>query len=914
MDALTSLLGKAGYLPHGYCISWNPMLLWSMVGADVLIALSYYSIPAALLLLVKKRSDFPLNWVVVLFSLFILACGTTHVMDVWTIWRPDYGLLALTKIVTAGISVATAVALWPLLPKALAIPSVRALQESVEKYQVEARERMSAERDLLYARGGLELALARLGAGFISTDRDGKVVQMNEAAQSMTGWSFEEARGLPVLRVLRREGVDDQAPGADFFRYLEAQKAPLDVAYNVRVHKKDGRLLPLTVTTTVLKDDHGEQRGLAAIFQDRSESLRSMAETTRLTALVEGSADAIIGTRLDGTVTAWNKGAETLLGHSAQVALGRPYASLVPLHDANVGNNSAVTQVLNGARPEAVERELRSPDGTVRVVSERVSPVEDGQGALVGVSHILRDVTANRRAESLRQLRDQLHAENERMLEASRMKNEFLANMSHELRTPLNAIIGFSRLLGENDVTVPAKQRREFLGFIHSSGQHLLRLINDILDLSKVESGTFEYYPEPVNLGVLAADLVAVVKPLAEARSLTVDVDISPSLTDVEADPARLKQILFNYVSNALKFSRPGERVTVRMRPEGEEAFRIEVEDRGIGISERDVAKLFVEFQQLDSGASKRHQGTGLGLALTRKLVAAQGGTTGVCSELGVGSVFHAVLPRRGREILVQPPAPREAQAQTESRPQLLVVDEDAQQRQLVVRRGVDAGFSVAACDEREAVTQAGARTFDAVAMSVLVRDTVGPQLLRAVRKQGVEHPVTVVVVPTNPPSAFRVHDILPKPFDQTQLEAVLDGLGVRTQHDVRVLVVDDDPKALALMAVVLNQLQVAADFVQSAEAAFDYVRARAPAVIILDLMMPDMDGFELLELLRNSLELRSTPVVVWTGMLLTSKERSMLLRREPLRRVGSVSDAPDLLAVLQEAAVTVAGRKGRRT
>jgi len=252
--------------------------------------------------------------------------------------------------------------------------------------------------------------------------------------------------------------------------------------------------------------------------------------------------------------------------------------------------------------------------------------------------------------EELRRLNASLEQLSQQAFEATRLKSEFLANMSHELRTPLNSIIGFASLMRSGKVGTLSPDHNEYVGDILSSGQHLLRLVNDILDLAKVEAGRMEFHAERRRLAELVNEVCSSLRPLALSRRIDVRVEIDGELLEVGVDPARLKQVLYNFLSNALKFTSEGGRVSVRASPEGPDEFRLAVADDGPGIREEDLGRLFVEFQQLDSSTSKRHQGTGLGLALTRRLVEAQGGRVGVQSSRS-GSVFHAILPRGARAL-----------------------------------------------------------------------------------------------------------------------------------------------------------------------------------------------------------------------------------------------------------------------
>jgi signal transduction histidine kinase len=262
-------------------------------------------------------------------------------------------------------------------------------------------------------------------------------------------------------------------------------------------------------------------------------------------------------------------------------------------------------------------------------------------------AELLRKEAEREQAEQLRARSAELELENRRILEESRAKTQFLANMSHELRTPLNAIIGFSELLIDGHVDPATPEYQESLGHILNGGQHLLRLVNDLLDLAHVEAGKIQLRPEPVALPALVDEVVGIVGALSAQKRIRVEVEHDPALAQVRIDPGRFKQVLYNYLSNALKFTPDGGRVVVRTGAEDAGSFRLDVQDTGVGIAPADIGRLFTAFQQLDAGAAKRHQGTGLGLALTRQVVQAQGGTVSVRSTPGQGSVFSAVLPRQ---------------------------------------------------------------------------------------------------------------------------------------------------------------------------------------------------------------------------------------------------------------------------
>ncbi|HEY0707447.1 MAG TPA: ATP-binding protein, partial [Polyangia bacterium] len=254
-----------------------------------------------------------------------------------------------------------------------------------------------------------------------------------------------------------------------------------------------------------------------------------------------------------------------------------------------------------------------------------------------------------RREQERTVLYERLVEQNRLIQAANRMKSEFLANMSHELRTPLNAIIGFAELLHDGVAAPVTEKQMSYLKHILVSGRHLLTLINDVLDLAKVESGKLEIRPEAVDLTELTREVTDVLLSTSAEKRIQISTVIDPAVTRVVVDAAKFKQILYNYLSNALKFTPPQGSVEVRIDPVGADEFRLQVRDSGIGIRPEDMGRLFIEFQQLDSGMTKQHSGTGLGLVLTKRMVEAQGGQVGASSTLGKGTVFFAILPRTVR-------------------------------------------------------------------------------------------------------------------------------------------------------------------------------------------------------------------------------------------------------------------------
>jgi PAS domain S-box-containing protein len=391
-----------------------------------------------------------------------------------------------------------------------------------------------------------------------------------------------------------------------------------------------------------------------------------IAADAYLAAIIASSDDAIVSKDLNGIVTSWNPAAERMFGFTADEMIGSSITRIIP-RERLPEEDFVLARVRGGLRVEHFETVRQRKDGSPVEISLTVSPIRDDRGVIVGASKIARDVTERNRLRELKRLaaeqqeasrRAELETENRRIVEANRVKNEFVANISHELRTPLNSIIGFTDLLYQGRVPPDSPKHKEFLGDVLKSGRHLLQLINDILDLAKVESGRIDFRPQTIDIPALVGEVRDVVGGLAAARGTTIEIAVDPAVATATLDPSRLKQVLYNYLSNAVKFARDNGRVSIRIKPESGDTFRLEVEDNGIGIAADDMPRLFVEFQQLDSSRAKRHQGTGLGLALTRRIVEAQGGRVGVTSEPGVGSTFYAVLPRALAPLTAQVIAP----------------------------------------------------------------------------------------------------------------------------------------------------------------------------------------------------------------------------------------------------------------
>ncbi|HET9205490.1 MAG TPA: response regulator [Burkholderiaceae bacterium] len=500
----------------------------------------------------------------------------------------------------------------------------------------------------------------------------------------------------------------------------------------------------------------------------------------------------------------------------------------------------------------------------------------------------------------------QLSDTNKELEEQSRFKSEFLANMSHELRTPLNAVIGFSEMLKDGMAGVMTDRQRTFAGHIYKGGHHLLALINDILDLSKIEAGKVDIQLERVPIEATVTEALTMVGELARNRNVRVVPAVDAGLGMLQADRRRLKQIVLNLVANAVKFTPGGGQVVVHVgavdRAQAESALpgpgegvrmplaasdadrfiQISVRDTGIGIALDDIQKLFKPFTQISNTVTRSVEGTGLGLVMVHRLAALHGGTVAVNSEPGQGSCFTVWLPWREDGAVATVPRPPAKAPATQAL--ALVIEDNHEARLLLTAQLESLGFAVRHVPTGEAALEmAQAITPDLITLDILLPGMDGWEFLARLKTvpHWAEVPVVVVSVVADSSKGFSLGAalVLQKPIERDALLHGLDRLGLKPApgREVTVLVVDDDPAAIELLATQLRQNRYAVLAAHGGRAGIELAQRHRPDLIALDLEMPEVNGFDVVEALKSSPETARIPIVVVTAQNLTVADRTRL-------------------------------------
>ena len=736
----------------------------------------------------------------------------------------------------------------------------------------------------------IELNAEREGARLASpdcvmtVDASGLVLAFNRSAEATFGRSAKDMVGRdlvdrifpPEARVRARERISETLaarPDAGSLRWLDTTAI-----------RADGTVFPAELS--LFRTETGPRSAVAIHLRDATSRHRDRAlmrqSEARFITLANGIPQLSWMTDADGSINWYNQRWYEYTGAAFEDMAGWGWRSVHhPDHLERVERRFRIN--LQSGEPWEDTFPLRAADGSFRWFLSRAMPIRDDpstaypDGRIIGWFGTNTDITVIRDAEQrLEAARDEAEA-------ANRAKSTFIANMSHELRTPLSAIIGYSEMLSEEieEGVEPTDLARD-VQKIEGNARHLLGLINDVLDLSKVESGKMEAYTETFELARLAEDIASTVDALMEKKNNTFELILAPDLGTMHSDVTRIRQVLLNLLSNAAKFTEGGTitlSVSRDVRPAGIDRIRFVVSDAGIGMTEEQLAKLFQRFQQADSSTTRQFGGTGLGLALTKAFVQLLAGEIKVTSEEGVGSRFEVILPALLGEVSTATPASQPVEEQTEGRDIVLVVDDDETQRELMSRFLIREGYAArTAADGPTGLDLAKRLKPRAILLDVTMPGMDGWSVLSALKADPDLAAIPVVMVTFVSEralaSSLGAADYVIKPVDWTRLRHVMEAF---RDAEGDVLVVDDeeDTRHRSRQALEKNGWSV----VEAANGRDGLAQvARAiPRVILLDLNMPVMDGFDFLKELRARPGCADIPVVVLTALDLTAEDRRRL-------------------------------------
>ncbi len=710
--------------------------------------------------------------------------------------------------------------------------------------------------------------------GLYRATPEGQLLDVNLAVVHMLGYPDRD----DSLGAIRTADVYvDPNERVRWQALLEQEGVVRDFEFQGR--RSDGAILWINDTARAVRDERGQVLYYEGSLEDISERKRIEGELRRqkeyYEALFVNSPVAVVTTDLDINVVSWNPEAERLFGYTREEVIGRNLDDLVA-SDPRVRQEALrySDQVSAKVRVQATTKRTRK-DGSLVDVEALALPVIAGDRK-VGYIGIYVDITG------LQEARREAEA-------ANQAKSTFLANMSHELRTPLNAIMGFTRLVKRRSKDLLPEKQLDNLDNVLTSADHLLELINAILDLSKIEAGRIEVLPTTFNLEAVVEVCLQTVRPLVKAEQIQLVKEVEPDLPPLLTDQDKVRQILINLLSNAVKFTEEGT-ISVAARRQGD-MLSLKVADTGIGIPDEALERIFEPFQQVDSGTTRRYGGTGLGLSISRHLAQLLGGDVTVESAVEVGSTFTVTIPMRCGTAAPAPTfAPRAeppsapATAGSDEGPLVLAIDDDPNAIVLLQEDLGEAGYRVVgANDGEEGLRKVRALQPHAILLDILMSPKDGWQVLHALKADEATRdiPVVVLSIVENRELGYRLgaSDYLVKPFDR---EAILTALTRLTPvreklRPADLLVVDDDPKVADLVRQLLEGEPYTVRTAADGQEALDAVAGQLPDIMLLDLLMPRLDGFGVITRLQQDPAYRDIPIIILTAKTLSAEELSQL-------------------------------------
>lgn len=649
--------------------------------------------------------------------------------------------------------------------------------------------------------------------------------------------------------------------------------------YETRHRTSDGRIIPVEVWANYIH--YSDREYACTIVRDITERKKFEAQLRenkyRLQTILDNAADSIIVIDDKGLIDSFNKAAEDMFGYKKEDVLGKNVNILMPepdhsKHDQYLNNykKTAIPRIIGTGREVIAKRR----NGDIFPIEIAVSEVIVEKGRIF--TGILSDISERKQHEK------EIHAAKEAAESANVAKSRFLSNMSHELRTPLNAIIGYSEMLAEEAAMSNDEQSLSDLNKILSSGKHLLGLINDILDLSKIEAGKVEILIELFPVKDLIDEVVATAEPLMEKQGNCLNVEVDENAGDMHGDLLKTRQVLLNLMSNAAKFTGNGT-VTLRVNREtydGEDWLIFIVRDTGIGMSTRQMQQIFEEFSQADRSTTREYGGTGLGLTISRKLCHMMQGDISVNSVQGKGSTFTVRIPAKIEEQQNGKALDDHNDISKGIHPLILVIDDELHARDIMKRHLHKAGFEVAvARNGKEGLELAKKLRPTAITLDVLMPDMDGWEVIQAIKTDPdlASIPVVMCSCVDEKQRGFSlgVKEYLTKPIN---IKLLIKALNLYCRNSgCNILIVEDDSSQRQLMCREIERAGYTVFEAENGLRAMEKLREKIADVILLDLEMPEMDGFELVDAIQKNSLWRKIPVIIVTSRDMSPADRERL-------------------------------------
>jgi PAS domain S-box-containing protein len=822
---------------------------------------------------------------------------------------------------------------------------VEVVQQATEIHKLLQLRTSKLRNDLESAEAKYKSIFENAIEGIFQTTIDGRYLIANSMLAQIYGYPSAESLINNVTNIANQIYVNPLRR-QEFINVLLTHDTVSN--FESQVYRRDGTKIWISENVRAIRELDGTIIGFEGTVQDISQRKRAEAESQLLQCLtLEISAASDFQTALEITLTkicqftGWDYGEAWIPSGNGQILICSPawYSSIEGLEafrqfserisfPAGIGFPG---RVWGNQRPEwiwdisleaeshflrkypALECGLRSglaipvsADTTVVAIMAFFtrSPNDRDQQlvGLIGAIAMQLGILMRRKRdeETLRLMNDELALARDRALEANHTKSAFVANMSHELRTPLNAIIGYSEMLQEDATLLGLDDFVDDLQKIYRSGKHLLDLINDILDMTKIEAGKLEIYYDNFDVPMLILDASQTIQPLLLKNNNHLEIECDLQLGGIRADMTRVRQVLLNVLSNACKFTKSGviKIQVVRQNSARGEFFCFTISDTGIGISPENLRKLFQPFTQADSSTTRQYGGTGLGLAISHRLCQMMSGDIIVISELGMGSTFTISLPvdcesasknpqKKGQNSLsnlstLPIELPSEPEDIPKTRPSIIVIAGDLMLHQSTQFYLHNLGVSLYSSSNVEEGMQLVYQVLpDAIILDMQTPSMNGWELLRELKSQPLTSGIPIILLTINDEKnenyEVGANDYLFKPIDRDRLITIIEKYRAEQQSELSVLVIEDDPNIRALLKRMLEKENCLVSEAQDGHDALEVMGKEIPQLILLDLMMPNIDGFEFMHLLRLRQDTPSIPIIIITAKDLSNEDCTRL-------------------------------------